>query len=261
MSSAADTTIDALRSGHDELVVLVADLEPADLAGPSRCSSWDVSQVLSHLGSGAEISLGTLKRALDPGAPSVPNTEVWDRWNAMSPVDRLAGFLAMDETLVEAYEALDGQTRDSLRIDLGFLPEPVDLATAAGFRLSEFALHSWDVRAALDPAATVADEATPLLIDRVAAMLGWTGHGDAIEGKVTLLVETTAPVRRFGLTIGEAVILGDVPESADGTLTLPAEAWLRLASGRLTPDRTPDDVSLVSDVITLDDLRRVFPGY
>jgi uncharacterized protein (TIGR03083 family) len=261
MSSAADTTIDALRSGHDELVVLVADLEQADLTGPSRCSSWDLSQVLSHLGSGAEIGLGALKRALDPAAPSVPNTEVWDRWNAMSPVDRLAGFLGMDETLVEAYEALDAQTRETLRIDLGFLPEPVDVATVAGFRLNEFALHSWDVRAALDPAATVADEAAPLLVDRMAALLAWVGHGDAIEGKVTLLVETTAPVRSFGLTIDDAVTLGEVPESPDGTLTLPTEAWLRLASGRLTPDRTPGAVSLVSDVVTLDDLRRVFPGY
>ncbi|MDX6253765.1 MAG: hypothetical protein QOJ11_99 [Frankiales bacterium] len=261
MSSAADATIDALRSGHDELVVLVADLGPAELTGPSRCSSWDLSQVLSHLGSGAEISLGTLNRALDPTATSVPNTEIWDRWNAMSPIDRLAGFLSIDERLVEAYEALEAPTRENLRIDLGFLPEPVDVATAAGFRLSEFALHSWDVRASFDPAATVADEATPLVFDRVAALLGWIGHADAVEGKVALLVETSDPVRRFGLAIGDAVSIGDVPEAADGTLSLPAEAWLRLATGRLTPDRTPADVSLTSDAVSLDDLRRVFPGY
>ena len=37
-----------------------------------------------------------------------------------------------------------------MRIDLGFLPEPVDVATAARFRLSEFALHQWDVEVALN---------------------------------------------------------------------------------------------------------------
>ena len=261
MPSPADATINALRSGHDELVVLVADLEPADLTGPSACSTWDLSEVLSHLGSGAEISLGTLRKALDPGVEVLPNTEIWDRWNAMSPVERLTGFLASDETLVEAYEALDEQTRTDLRLDLGFLPDPVDVATAAAFRLNEFALHSWDIRSAFDPDATVADDATPVLMERVAFLLGWIGHGDAVEGDVTLLVQTSTPERSFGLTIGDTVTLGDAPDAADGTLTLPAEAWLRLATGRLTPDRTPATVALASQAISLDDLRQVFPGY
>jgi uncharacterized protein (TIGR03083 family) len=261
MRSSADATIDALRSGHDELVVLVADLDADDLTGRSACADWDLSQVLSHLGSGAEIGLGTLKRALDPSTPAVPNQEIWDRWNAMSPIERLTGFLSADETLVEAYEALDAETRETLRIDLGFLPHPVDVATAAGSRLNEFSLHSWDIRSVLDPAATVADEATPLLFDRLGDLLRWVGHADAVDGETTLLVETTDPDQRFGLTIGDAVTLGDVPASPDGTLSLPGEAWLRLASGRLAPDSTPESVSLTSDRISLDDLRRVFPGY
>lgn len=261
MRSSADAAIDALRTGHDELVVLVADLGPDDLTGRSACADWDVSQVLSHLGSGAEIALGSLSRALDPSTPEVPNSEVWDRWNAMGPIERLTGFLNADETLVEAYQALDVDTRENLRIDLGFLPEPVDVATAAGFRLHEFALHSWDIRSVFDPGATVAEEATPLLFDRLAYLLQWVGHGDAIDGEVSLLVVTTDPERRFGLTIGDTVSIGEASPSADGTLTLPAEAWLRLASGRLTADRTPEAVSLSSTAITLEDLRRVFPGY
>jgi uncharacterized protein (TIGR03083 family) len=261
MRSSADATIDALRSGHDELVVLVADLDADDLTGRSACTDWDLSQVLSHLGSGAEIGLGTLNRALDPSSTTVPNEVIWDRWNAMSPIERLTGFLSADESLVEAYEALDAESRENLRIDLGYLPEPVDVATAAGSRLHEFSLHSWDIRSAFDPAATVADEATPLLFGRVADLLKWVGHADAIDGEATLLVETTEPEQRFGVTIGDAVTLGDVPAAADGTLALPGEAWLRLASGRLTPDHTPDSVSLSSDKLSLDDLRRVFPGY
>lgn len=261
MPTSADATIDALRSGHDELVVLVAALEADDLAGRSAAAEWDLSQVLSHLGSGAEISLGNLRRALDPTTPIVENATIWDRWNAMSPTERLAGFLSADEALVEAYEALGADARENLRIDLGYLPEPVDVATAAAIRLLELSLHSWDIRTAFDPAATVAEDAVVLLFERMAAMLQWVGHGDAIEGQVTLLVETSDPEQVFGLTIGDAVSVGDAPTAPDGTLRLPAESWFRLASGRLAPERTPESVSLSSAAISLEDLRRVFPGY
>jgi uncharacterized protein (TIGR03083 family) len=261
MPTPADATIDALRSGHDELVILVAALEADDLAGRSAAAEWDLSQVLSHLGSGAEIGLGTLNRALDPTTPTVENTTIWDRWNAMSPIERLTGFLSTDEALVEAYEALDAETRETLRIDLGYLPEPVDVATAAATRLLELSLHSWDIRSAFDPTTTVAEDAVQLLFDRMAAMLQWVGHGDAIDGEVTLLIETTNPENRFGLTIGDAVMVSEAPSAPDGTLSLPAESWFRLASGRLAPERTPESVTLSSAAISLEDLRRVFPGY
>ena len=44
------------------------------------------------------------------------------------------------------------------------------------------------------------------------------------------------------------------------TFTGPLEAAIRLLSGRLTAQHTADDVH-VSGNVTLDDLRRVFPGY
>lgn len=261
MPSPADATIDALRSGHDQLVLAVADLDPEALTRPSGCADWDLSQVLSHLGSGAEIGLGTLRRALDPSAAQVPNEEIWDRWNAMAPSERRTGFLSTDGSLVEAYEALDQHTRAELRIDLGYLPEPVDVATAAGSRLVELGLHSWDIRSSFDPAAAIADEATPLMFDQLAGLLQWIGQADAIVGEVGVLVETSDPVRRFGLAITDAVSIVDPPDPASATLTLPAEAWLRLLTGRLAPDRTPAAVTLTSDSLTLDDLRRAFPGY
>jgi hypothetical protein len=62
------------------------------------------------------------------------------------------------------------------------------------------------------------------------------------------------------LVIGEKAELADRPADADAVLTLPAESWLRLVSGRLAPARTPDGVS-VSGAITLEQLRQIFPGY
>ena len=263
MSTRADQTIAALRTGHDQLAELVRALSVTDLTRPSGASEWQLSQVLSHLGSGAEINLAGLEAALTGGvAPDGDfNKSVWARWDAMTPSEHADGFLRANQTLVERYEALDAGTRESLQINLGFLPEPVDVATAAGFRLTEFALHQWDVEVAFNPYAAVAAEAAPLLVDRVGGLVGWVGKPDALAGRAsTLAVRLTDPELAFGLRFGDTIEVVESLEQPDGVLTAPAEAWLRLATGRLAPANTPDTVT-VTGPVSLDDLRRVFPGY
>lgn len=263
MPTIADATISALRSGHDDLAELVTGLSADDLARTSGSTEWDVSQVLSHLGSGAVIGLATLdaSQAGDPNPGNGFNQSVWARWNAMSAQERADGFLESNAALTERYGGLDDATRASLQVDMGFLPQPVDVATAAGFRLNELAVHSWDARVPFDPSATVRPEAYPLLLDRLAMTLGWVGHAEALDGRTaTLHVTTTDPDRDFGLTVADGVRMGEVPDAADGTLRLPAEAWLRLVSGRLRPEHTPATVE-VTGTVDLDSLRAVFPGY
>ena len=92
-------------------------------------------------------------------------------------------------------------------------------------------------------------------------MLGWIAKpADLGRDGVEVLVTLTEPDRQFGLSLGEAPSFGDPPAEPDVTLTLPAEAWLRLATGRLRAEHTPDSVVVTGD-LGLDDLRRVFPGY
>jgi uncharacterized protein (TIGR03083 family) len=265
MSDQANQPITALRTGHNELAELVSGMGPDDLARPSGAAQWDVSQVLGHLGSGAEIALATVEAALaGTGNPGLEfNRTVWARWDALvTPTERAAGFLRANEALVRRFEALDDTTRGQLRVDLGFLPEPVDVATTAGLRLSEFAYHTWDIKVAFDPAAVLAPVAAELLVDLLGVIIGFLGHADALGGRrATLLVQTTAPDRSFGLDLRNAVALVDEPEQSDGVLSAPGEAWLRLAAGRLAPRHVPPTVQLTSEVVTLDDLRRVFPGF
>lgn len=261
--SSADQVIAALHSGADQLVPVVRSLTPEQLTGPSAASEWTVAQVLSHLGSGAVITLAGLDAALagrpNPGMEA--NQEVWGRWNAMSPQEQQDGFLAANADLLARYDSLDAGTRSTLTIDMGFLPQPVDLATAATFRLSEFSLHSWDVRVALDPTAVVHPDAVPLLLGQVGFMLGWIAKPAALDGAtVNALVQVTDPDQEFGLTLGESSSLGEVPAEPDATLELTAEAWLRLATGRLTAEHTPAGVG-VTGALTLEQLRRVFPGF
>jgi uncharacterized protein (TIGR03083 family) len=262
--SNADAVIAALRTGHDGLAGLVSGFGDDDLARPSAAAEWDIAQVLSHLGSGAEISRAGLLAALEdkPNPGQDYNLSVWDRWNAMSRREQADGFLRAGRTLTELYESLDAATRDELRIDMGFLPEPVDVATAGRLRLNELALHSWDVRVSFDSGAALASDATDVLLHGAPNMLAWLGKADALGGRTAVVkVTTTEPASVFTLRLQAPVSVDfDVPDQPDGTLTLPAEAWLRLVAGRLGPRYTPAG-AVATGAVDLDLLRHVFPGF
>jgi uncharacterized protein (TIGR03083 family) len=263
MSSLADQVIAALRSGYDDLAAYAAALTEEDLNAPSGASEWSVSQVLSHLGSGAEINQAAVERArADAGSPPDGfNQSVWARWDAMGAVEHRDAFLVANRSLVELYESLTEAERRDLRIDLGFLPAPVGVGEAGRMRLNEFALHSWDAKAGADPAATVPATAVPLLFDAMAGLLGWIAKPEALEGRsASLAVVLSDPEREFGFELGEKVALTDKPAAPDGTLRIPAEAWLRLITGRLAPKYTPAGIE-IDGPVSLDDIRTVFPGF
>jgi len=262
--STADATIAALRSGFDELATLVSGLGNDELANPTGASEWDVSQVLSHLGSGAEIAQNTLQVSLEgkPNPGNDFNRSIWARYDGATRRERADWFLRANEALTQSYESLSAETRETLRVDMGFLPAPVDVATAAGFRLNELALHSWDVRVGFDAAATVAAEATVILVGRVGGLAGFLGKPAPLGGKTAVIaVTTTDPALDFQLYLAEPIAISPgAPQTSDGTLTLPAEAWVRMIYGRVKPPYIP--VSLqVSGAADLDLIRSVFPGF
>jgi uncharacterized protein (TIGR03083 family) len=262
--NSADTIISALRTGHDSIAELVSKLDDDDLARQSGAAEWDISQVLSHLGSGADITQATVQAALDgnPNPGRDFNVTIWDRWNAMSRRQRADGFLQANHALTGLYESMNPGTRENLRIDIGFMPAPVDVATAARLRLSELTLHSWDVRVGFDDHATLAPEATQPLLQGGSDLLGWISKPAQLNGKYTAIqVTTSGPASVFALHLNTQISVDfNVQEKPDGTLVIPAEAWLRLVAGRLSPEHTPSDVA-ATDAADLDLLRRVFPGY
>jgi uncharacterized protein (TIGR03083 family) len=268
MTTLIDRTIAALRTNHDDLSALVRRLDTADLERLSSASEWTVAQVLSHLGSGAEIGLASLRAALTgEDAPAQDfNQSVWARWDAKGPKEHAEDFLSANAELVTTYESLDADAREGLQIKLGFMPAPANVTLVAGMRLNEAALHAWDLEATFDPKAVIAPEATEALVDflpgPLSFLVGFIGKPGALESRpVTLRVEMSDPQRALGLTIGETIEFGEPSEPADAVLTVPAEAWLRLVSGRLDAAHTPGSVNVTGEAVSLDDLRRVFPGF
>jgi uncharacterized protein (TIGR03083 family) len=257
MSQLVDRTITALRSEHDTLAGLVRGLTDDQLAAPSGAAEWTVAQALSHLGSGAEIGRAPIARAAGETVAAEENQTIWARWDGSGPRAQAEGFLEHNGRWLETVEALTPERRSSLTVDLGFLPEPVPLVTALGMRLSEVANHSWDVRVAFDKNAGVAAGSAEVLVELMAGPLGFMLGFLAKPAELADPVSVAVP--GAGLVIDDAITVVDHLESPSATFTGPPEAFIRLLSGRL---KAPYDHGVtVEGSVTLDELRRVFPGF
>src|SRR3954468_4875369 len=127
MTELVDRTIAALRTNHDSPASLVPGLSEEQLTRPSGASEWTVAQALSHLGSGAEISVKPIATAAGLPVQDEDNQSVWARWDASAPLDQAAAFLEHDGRFLDVVEGLTSEQRAGLVIDMGFLPEPVPL--------------------------------------------------------------------------------------------------------------------------------------
>jgi uncharacterized protein (TIGR03083 family) len=254
--------IAALRNSHERLASLVEAMSEEQLTGQSYDRDWTVAQVLSHLGSGAEIALLMLEATLaGPPMDRELMAAIWDTWNAKSPQQQAADCLPSDEAHVKRLEGLTDAELDGISAD--FFGMKLDAAGLVRMRLSEHAVHTWDVAVSLDPAAEVAPDAVDLLMVQLPMLAGWTGKADG--GPFRLRLRGTEPGADFVLEVADKVTLGAWPgegaagATADGQVQMPAEALLRLVYGRLDPGHTPP-VEISGDPGLLDRARAALPG-
>lgn len=261
MTTRATVWIDALRSSSQQLRTAVTDLPPEMLGDRRSPTGWSVAQVLSHLGSAAEICTALVQRGIDGDTvgPGPDDTQpVWRRFDAMPPAAQREAWLAADARHLDLSDSLDAAQRDTVRIP--YVSGLLDVAGYAGYRLSEQSIHGWDVAVALDPAAGVPAPEAELLRERIDLVATRFRDADTLRrlGPAQLAVELTEPTLRYSLILDTELHV-DPAEAADPTSTVSggAEAVLRLVYGRA---RSVDDVS-VTGKATLDDLRALFPGY
>jgi uncharacterized protein (TIGR03083 family) len=251
-----DPWVRALRNSHSRLRDHVEAMDATAVQRPSYASEWTIAQVLSHLGSGAEIFGIFLDCGLRGAEPPAQDAfgPIWQRWNERSPQAQVTDGLAADEKLLISIESVDAAHRVSLRLNLFGMD--MDLTGLAGMRLNEHAVHTWDVIVPGDPAAVLAADATALMIDSLGRIAAWAGKPSGTPLAVTVL--TTDPGRTFALR-SDAQVSIQPGRAGDGgpELRLPAEALIRLVYGRLDPAHTP---AVQADGVELDDIRRIFPG-
>ena len=142
---------------------------------------------------------------------------------------------------------------------MGFLPEPVPLEAALGMRLNEVANHAWDVRVGLDPRPTIDPTAAELLVELFAGplafLLGFSGKPDQLDER-----GPAGGPRRGGRDHRRGRREPARPLTRPRRSRARTEAVVRLLSGRLDARAQPR-ASGVTGNVTLEDLRKVFPGY
>jgi uncharacterized protein (TIGR03083 family) len=246
-----------LRHSHERLASLVYAVSEDFLSSRSYCPDWSVAQVLSHLGSGAEIALMMLDSALS-GVPmdraAIP--PIWDSWNAKSPAQQAADCLTSDDVHIRRLEGLTDAEIGGLRVE--FFGMELDAAGLVRMRLSEHAVHTWDVAVSIDPAAVVAPDAVALLMGHLPSVAGRSGRPGAEPFRARL--RGSCPDVDLLLDVADEVALVPWPidGAADGEVSMPSEALLRMVYGRLDPAHTPP---FAGDPELLDRARAVFPGF
>src|SRR5215469_7653342 len=157
--------IQASRHSHDTLQAVAGPLDAGQLERRSYASQWSLAQVLSHLGSQAEIFSLLIDAGVagqdPPGQDAFP--PIWETWNAKSPAEQAADALRADQDVTVRLESLDDAERERLHVHA--FGTDLDTTGLARLRLGEHAIHTWDIAVALDPAATVAADAVALLVD------------------------------------------------------------------------------------------------
>jgi uncharacterized protein (TIGR03083 family) len=254
MPTDANEVFKALQASVVRLRNVVDGLSGDQLGLHAYPTEWTVADVLSHLGSGAEIMRLRIEASVtERGLPDDFAQPVWDTWNAKSPGAKAADALAADRAFVERVESLTAEERAAVHVAFG--PVEMELAGVLASRLNEHALHSWDIDVTLDSAATIAVDATSLVVDNLELIARFAGR--PIPESRALHVRTTEPVRDFTLTLGpDAVALTPCVDDCVPDVELPAEAFIRLVYGRLDPEHTPEWARGVD----LSELRGVFRG-
>jgi uncharacterized protein (TIGR03083 family) len=256
METSPEPWIAALRDSHDRLHALVRPLQADELKQGSYDTDWTIAQVLSHLGSQAEIFGLFLDAGLSGHEP--PGREdfipIWDSWNAKSPQAQAADALAADTATLERFESLDAGQRAKLRLKAFGMD--LDVAGLARMRVGEHAIHTWDIAVMHDPSATVAPDAVALLVDTIGPLAARTGQADGQQRRLSVLA--TDPERHYVLETSDAVSLTKADGQDAPQLRLPAEALVRLVYGRLDAAHTPP---VDADGVDLAELRGLFPGF
>lgn len=252
----AEVFIAALHDAHERLRKLVEPLTDDELHGQSYDTEWSNARVLSHMGSGTEVFELFFRAGLEgtPGPGIEEIRPIWDRWNAKTPADQARDAVLASAAFVDQLDALNDEQRAAWQVDM--FGEVRTTAVLARMRLSEQVVHTWDVAVALDPTATLPQDAVELLVDTVAPLAGYMKSRPELP--IAAAIVTHDPVRSFVVRADSDGVVLETGKLAGEPLRLSAEAFIRLIYGRLDAAHTP---ALQAGDVDLDVLRALFPGF
>jgi len=213
-----------------------------------RCSpTWEARQ---------RSSPSSSKQGLrDRGPSQSAFGPIWDRWNNKTAAEQVADSIAANEALLARLEGLDSEQLTAFRLEMFGMD--LDITGLLRMRLSEHAVHSWDVAVTIDPSAEVTADAVELLIDGLPDLAARAGK--PTDGIEPIAVSTTTP----NATSCWCPKVCDSNRRATGPPTrwnCPPRRFSDSSTGASTSHTPPTATSYTSGV-TVDELRSLFPGF
>ena len=243
----------ALKAAAHRLERFLEALEPDDWDRPSACEGWTVADVVAHLVERGAPIPDQIIRGLagdtspSPGTPSGPPTSE-DQFR--EDLDRGAVELRRSLGVELAAEFADLNRRFGQLID-GLKPEDWDtpcyhrlrletVRSKVDIRLTELAMHEWDIRWAFDPGAEVPEDCLPGMVNTAYRAARRAFRPDANRtNPVRYRFEIGAPVNTTEDIIlsSEGVIYGSSPQGdADVVFRSDARTYVMTIFGRLKMD-------------------------
>jgi uncharacterized protein (TIGR03083 family) len=198
-------------------------LSPEDWQRPSACDQWQVADVVAHL-TGMRVA-ETIARGLQGDLSPHEDLDVSPRTD-LSMRERIAqGSMAFRERLGDQLlSAFMTNNAHLAQVLVGLAPHdwetlcyrvtgPAPVRTLIDIRITELALHGWDIRSRFETHATLSVESLPALLTMLPRM---------VRGALRPQASHTIPVRyRFVVTTPVAV-RQDIVLSREGARCEPA---------------------------------------
>jgi uncharacterized protein (TIGR03083 family) len=251
--------VDVLRASQERLAGLVQRLDFDALTSQSYDTEWSIAQVLSHLGSQAQIfDLLLAAHFAGQEAPGIDLfREIWADWDSRDPIAQRTDSLASTDRELERFESMTDFELATFRIEVFGMD--LDALSFFRMRINECATHTWDIDVALNPTATILPSAVGIIADGLPELAGRIAKPQ--DDSYRVRVQAVEPNHDVVIVVGETIAIESVSQGDvhDGVIELPAEAYVRLAFGRLDPAHTPAVTE--SGARGLSDLRKVFVGF
>ena len=234
--------------------VFLADMQalPADAwQRPSDCEGWTIAGAFIHIVQVAELLGDSLVRgrAGDPGPPALAASEGILAWRAartarqqealaQSPAELFAWYNEATAVINAELDRIPSAPPDAQ----GWHPVgPRPLAWVQDQWLFEMALHDWDIRVALDPAAEVRPEIQAPFGHTLPARLGrGFGGGDDPALAGTYRVELSGdPAQTIVLLVGGGTVTtaDDADAAPDATIATDPSAFGLVVTNRRPVER------------------------
>lgn len=212
----APDVIEALREECEQVSATALTLPEDDFARPTRCTAWDIKELLAHI----YRDIDRINFGLTQPAPPEPDTDSVSYWRSYDPLadgpdiaDRakeLAGKHATGRALAEAWDemwrrALDTAVNtDRERVIVSWGPA-LNFDEFLKTRVLEITVHRMDLEDALGRKGWGTDQAISIVDDILVGLLGQEPP-EELDWDVIDFIETGCGRRE--LTEGEREMLG-----------------------------------------------------